>query len=208
LRSVRCKFICDSHIRKQLLFFVSGKLRRTNAASVLIPRVKSASYTGVHNFLQHHYPCKIKLLPTVRLGFCSRILSAKYLTINRSVSSVHVKLDKLSYSRTIIIYNRSQLYPIGTVQTCKSGGFLLSPPNSIMTRDSNHGRCLQSTTFRGCVACSGSTCNSSSVQFGMHSPPSVSAEGDRQCQRERATVGLRLSKSAITQLPKHGNCSL
>ncbi|KAJ3621996.1 hypothetical protein MTP99_002533 [Tenebrio molitor] len=52
-----------------------------------------------------------------------------------------------------------------------------------MTRDSNHGRHFQSATFRGCVAYSG-TC----VQFGMHSLSSVSAEGDRQCQRESATV--------------------
>jgi hypothetical protein len=43
-----------------------------------------------------------------------------------------------------------------------------------MTRGSNYGRRLQSATFRGCVACSGSTCNSPSVQFGMHSPPACS----------------------------------
>jgi hypothetical protein len=58
------------------------------------------------------------------------------------------------------------------------------PPNSIITRGCNHGRRLQSATFRGYVAWSGNTCKGPSVQFGMHRPPAASAEGDRQRQRE------------------------
>jgi hypothetical protein len=60
------------------------------------------------------------------------------------------------------------------------------PRTRFMTRGSNHRHRLQSATFRSCVACSGSTCNSPSVQSRMHSPPAVSAERDHQCQRESA----------------------
>jgi hypothetical protein len=49
----------------------------------------------------------------------STTLSSKYLTINRSVSSAYVKLDNLSYSRTVIIYNRTHLHLIQSF-TCKA----------------------------------------------------------------------------------------
>jgi hypothetical protein len=55
------------------------------------------------------------LLGIVRLGFCPRALSPQYLIMTRSDSSVHVKLDNISYSRTII-YNRTHLH---LIQSCK-----------------------------------------------------------------------------------------
>jgi hypothetical protein len=64
--------------------------------------------------------------PTVRLGFCPRALSkislsTQYLTINRPVASVHVKLNNLSYSRTMIIYNRIHLHLIQSFKRQSTG---------------------------------------------------------------------------------------
>jgi hypothetical protein len=39
-----------------------------------------------------------KIQSVVRLGFCLWALSAQYLTINRSDSSIRLKFDNLSYS--------------------------------------------------------------------------------------------------------------
>jgi hypothetical protein len=120
-------------------------------------------------------------------------LSTKYLTINRSGSSVLVKLDNLSYSGTII-YNRTHLHLIQTAKhrsglgfaklgrykhvnnkhlthLSKINGIQFPPPNSIMTRGFNHGRHLQSAAFRGCVACSGSTCNRQVFSLGCTTRP-------------------------------------
>ncbi|KAH0817074.1 hypothetical protein GEV33_005717 [Tenebrio molitor] len=74
-------------------------------------------------------------------------------------SSVHVKLGNLSYSRTII-YNRTHLHLIQSFKRAYSdspGEFLSLA--SIMMRGSNHGRRVQSATFRGSFGYSGSTCN-------------------------------------------------
>jgi hypothetical protein len=68
-----------------------------------------------------------------------------------------------------------------------------------LLKSSSHGRRLQSATFRCAVAWPGNP----SVQFGMHSPPAVSAEEDRQCQR----MSLQLTDCPNLPSPSYpGNC--
>ncbi|KAJ3638900.1 hypothetical protein MTP99_002228 [Tenebrio molitor] len=63
-----------------------------------------------------------------------------------------------------------------------------------MTRGSNHGRCLQNATFRGCVACSDSTCNRPVCSLGCTARP-------QSLQKETTNASVR-----ARQLPS--KCSL
>jgi hypothetical protein len=75
----------------------------------------------------------------------------------------------------------------------------IPPPSPIMTRGSNHGRRLQSATFRGCVGWSGSTCNSPVCSLGSTARP-------RSSQKKTATASVwaynPLGDSRLSK-PKH-----
>jgi hypothetical protein len=59
----------------------------------------------------------------------------------------------------------------------------IPPPSPIMMRGSNHGRRLQSATFRDCVGCSSSTCNSPVCSLGCTARP-------RSPQKKTATASV------------------
>ncbi|KAJ3638642.1 hypothetical protein MTP99_001989 [Tenebrio molitor] len=58
-----------------------------------------------------------------------------------------------------------------------------------MMRGSDHGRCLQSATFRGCVGCSGSTCNGPVCSLGCTARP-------QSPQRKTANARVRARYTA------------
>ncbi|KAH0820905.1 hypothetical protein GEV33_001886 [Tenebrio molitor] len=69
--------------------------------------------------------------------------------------------------------------------------------SSIMMRGSNHGRRLQSATFRGCVGCSVSTCNGPVCSLGCTARP-------QSPQRKTATA--RYLGTGMTGMTVYDRC--